>query len=177
MELAFRCPECERTGRTPLTPETSQLECDHCQANWPVPDDAVSDGMVQQCVVCRSRDLFVRKDFPQRLGVLMVVIGALASCYAWYRHQIFLAFGILFTTAAMDVLLYLLVRDALVCYRCGAHYRGFGEGAERKAFNLETHERYRQEAARQSQIAQAAARQREVTDQNPRQDGNPPLRT
>jgi uncharacterized C2H2 Zn-finger protein len=46
------------------------------------------------------------------------------------------------------VALYLIVPDALMCYRCGAMYRD-AKGMERHgAFNLETHERYRQQAAR-----------------------------
>lgn len=83
---------------------------------------------------------------------MIVVAGSIASCYAWYRHQLFLTFGILFITAAIDVLLYLLVRDAIVCYRCGAHYRGYDDEAH-TSFNLEIHERYRQEAARQQASA------------------------
>ena len=47
------------------------------------------------------------------------------------------------------MLLYLLVRDAIVCYRCGAHYRGYDDDDSHTPFNLEIHERYRQEAARQ----------------------------
>lgn len=150
MELAFRCPRCEKTGRASLTVEDSELTCDHCRASWNVPQEVIESSEVTDCLICQSHDLFVRKDFPQRLGVSLVVIGLIASCYAWYHHQIFLTFGILFTTAAIDVVLYLLVSDALVCYCCGAHYRRCTL-IDHKGFSLETHERYRQEAARQKQ--------------------------
>jgi hypothetical protein len=113
------------------------------------PSTAIEDGTIKECVVCRSNDLFVRKDFPQRLGVLIVVIGFAASSVAWYFHLIVLTYAILFATAGIDVLLYLLMGEALVCYRCGAHYRNVGNLGEHAAFNLETHERYRQAAARQ----------------------------
>ena len=149
IEVAFRCPSCEKTGRSPLDEETTGITCASCGQVCCVPEEAVVEQSVSRCVICRSHDLFLRKDFPQRLGVVIVVAGSLASCYAWYRHQLFLTFGILFTTAAIDVLLYLLVRDAVVCYRCGAHYRGCDEGEEHTDFDLEVHERYRQEAARQ----------------------------
>ena len=155
MEVIFRCPSCEKTGRSPLDEETTDIPCASCGQVWHVPGEAVGEQGVTRCVICRSHDLFVRKDFPQRLGVVIVVVGSIASCYAWYRHQLFLTFGILFITAAIDVLLYLLVRDAIVCYRCGAHYRGFDDDEAHAEFNLEVHERYRQEAARQEANANA----------------------
>ena len=59
-----------------------------------------------------------------------------------------LTFVILAASALIDVLLYQIVGNALVCYRCEAHYR-FLPGLEQYApFDLEIHERYRQEAAR-----------------------------
>ena len=35
-----------------------------------------------------------------------------------------------------DAVLYVLVRDAVVCYRCDAHYRGLPPGPEHKPFEL-----------------------------------------
>ena len=46
------------------------------------------------------------------------------------------------------MLLFTLVGDALMCYRCGAQYRGVEEMDAHGQFNLETHEKYRQLAAR-----------------------------
>jgi hypothetical protein len=44
--------------------------------------------------------------------------------------------------------LYALVGDALMCYRCSALYRGVEEMDSHGQFDLETHEKYRQLAAR-----------------------------
>jgi hypothetical protein len=41
-----------------------------------------------------------------------------------------------------------MVGNALMCYRCGAQYRGVAEMESHGQFNLETHEKYRQLAAR-----------------------------
>ena len=103
---------------------------------------------MHRCMACPSTDLFVRKDFPQRLGVLIVTIGLLASCVAWAYSQLYLTFAILFATAAVDVVLYVVVPDALMCYRCGAMYRGALRLEEHGSFNLETHERHRQQKIR-----------------------------
>jgi hypothetical protein len=102
---------------------------------------------VRRCLVCPSTDLFLRKDFPQRLGVGIVTVGILASCITWAMSEIVATFAILFATALVDVVLYLVVPDALMCYRCGAMYRQ-ASGTGHEPFNLETHERYRQQAAR-----------------------------
>lgn len=90
----------------------------------------------------------MRKDFPQRLGVGLVVVGIVGSSIAWYRADVLWTFGILFATALIDVLLYMFVGDALMCYRCQAQYRGVEEMDSHGQFDLDTHERYRQLAAR-----------------------------
>ena len=104
-----------------------------------------------RCVVCPSTELFVRKNFPQRLGIAIVVVGLAASCIAWGYRDLFWTFGILFSTALLDVILFFVVPDCLTCYRCGARYTGTDGMGEFGNFNLETHEKYRQQAARSRQ--------------------------
>jgi hypothetical protein len=98
--------------------------------------------------VCPSTDLFARKDFPQRIGVMLVVLGFVGSSVAWANYQVFWTFAILFVTALVDFVLYLIMGESLTCYRCHAQYRGVEELERHGAFDLETHERYRQIAAR-----------------------------
>ena len=54
-------------------------------------------------------------------------------------------------TAVLDALLYLLMGDVLTCYRCHCEYRGAEGLEEHAAFDLEVHEKYRQQAARLAQ--------------------------
>jgi hypothetical protein len=98
--------------------------------------------------VCGGRELFVRKDFPQRLGVTIVLLGIGASCLAWSMQWIIATFGILFGTALADVVLYAVTGNVLECYQCHAQYRDIPGLNDHDAFNLEVHERYRQQAAR-----------------------------
>ena len=56
--------------------------------------------------------------------------------------------GILFATALIDVVLYVVMGNVLECYRCHAQYRGLPSLEGHEGFNLEVHERYRQQAAR-----------------------------
>src|SRR6185369_12109516 len=95
------------------------------------------------------------KDFPQRLGVALVVFGFVASSIAWANYQVFWTFAILFITALVDLLLYVLMGESLTCYRCHAQYRGSEEIERHGAFDLETHERHRQMAARMKSVSPA----------------------
>ncbi len=98
--------------------------------------------------MCPSTDLFVRKDFPQRLGVSIVVLGFIVSCVFWYLYLPIWTFASLLFVAFVDFLLYAIVGDALVCYRCGATYRGATDIESHGRFRLETHEKHRQLTAR-----------------------------
>jgi len=152
MNVTYTCPKCEQLNRNDVDASTVALRCEACGQNLQIPPGAVEDHRVRRCLVCPSTDLFVRKDFPQRLGVAIVVVGFVASSVAWYGYHMYLTFGILFATALVDVLLYALVGEGLMCYRCGAMYRGFDNIEEHGAFDLEIHERHRQQVARLSQL-------------------------
>ncbi len=158
MNVTFRCPRCEATARVEICDHAPRLTCPHCGLEIEAPEDAyepavgtVASGSagepgwtLRRCLVCPSADLFVRKDFPQRLGVAIVVLGFAASCVAWYYHYLYATFGVLFATALVDVLLFVSFGSALQCYRCGAIYRGASDLQSHEPFDLDTHERHRQ---------------------------------
>jgi len=148
IQTAYRCPRCEQTVRGALSDVSFQMVCPQCDQSLAVAGDTLREGQIHRCVVCSGTDLFVRKDFPQRLGVSIVVLGFAASCVTWYHHQVIFTFGVLFATAFIDVLLYLLMPDLLECYRCHTQYRGVANLDQHAPFALETHEKYRQLAAR-----------------------------
>jgi hypothetical protein len=146
--VSARCPYCDNilsqrldVGRRLECPACHKTLTDHC----PDLDDPAQPA---RCVACPSTELFVRKDFPQRLGVGIVLAGFAASTFAWYHHQVLWSFGILFLTALVDVVLYLFMGNVLECYRCHAQYRGLASLSGHAGFDLEIHERYRQQAAR-----------------------------
>lgn len=148
MQLSFSCPRCEQPATVNLSDAESSLGCEHCGLTMTPPADAWEQGRLMRCLVCPSTDLFLRKDFPQRLGVAIVVLGFALSCLTWFFYWTTLTFAVLFATALVDFVLYLVVGDSLACYRCGAEYRHLPDPHGYRAFDLETHERYRQQAAR-----------------------------
>lgn len=153
MNITFLCPHCHTACRVELADGTDEFRCAHCGQIFHVSDGAIDHGRLARCLVCPSADLFARKDFPQRIGVGLVVLGLGSSCVAWGFHHMILTFVILFATAMVDLILYLLVPNALMCYRCGAQYRGTADLESHGPFNLETHERHRQQKARLEQHA------------------------
>jgi DNA-directed RNA polymerase subunit RPC12/RpoP len=155
IHLAYCCPRCDAPINTTIDAGTRSLECPKCGQKSTVPEGAVADDRVHRCVVCPSTDLYVRKNFSQRAGVTMVVIGMIVSSIFWYNRQIYLTYGTLFVMALVDVVLYFSLGNLLQCYRCQAQYRGMAELEGHVPFDLEMHERHRQQAAR---LADAAKR-------------------
>ncbi len=153
MHVTYACSSCDSAVRHEFDERTTALACPACRHEVALPEGAVSGERVRRCLVCPSHDLYMRKDFPQRLGVLLVAIGVIGSSIAWANANLAWTFGILFATALADLLLFMFVGNALMCYRCGAQYRGVAEMETHGHFNLETHEKYRQIAARTSEMA------------------------
>lgn len=148
MHVTYRCPNCDELASSELIPSTESIACAQCGQHFAVPAGAVTEAAIRRCVVCPSNDLYVRKDFSQTVGVAIVVVGFVISTIFWYYRMPFWTYGTLFVTALIDVVLYFTVGNLLQCYRCQAQYRGVPGIDQFEGFNLETHERYRQQAAR-----------------------------
>lgn len=165
MRITYACPSCDATVTHGQAESARGLACPHCRSvvevpagaiGWSEPTGAAAEAgsglpVLRRCLVCPSTELFVRKDFPQRLGVGIVVAGFIASCVTWAWQLLVPTFAILFGTALIDVLLYFLMPECLTCYRCAARYRG--AGGPHGGFDLETHERHRQQRIRLAEAA------------------------
>ena len=157
MNIVCACPACHTGIYQTSIEDVSSVACPACGQSVAVPQGAIqiaeqnTHPRLIRCLVCPSTELFVRKNFPQRLGIAIVVVGLAASCITWAYRELFWTFGILFSTALLDVILFFVVPDCLTCYRCGARYTGTDGMDKFGNFNLETHEKYRQQAAREKQ--------------------------
>lgn len=144
MDVCIVCPGCERPARVPLRAPID-WECPACDHRLVV-DKA--DAALPACLVCGNHELYKKKDFPHALGMGILVVACVVSFFTYGLYQKWLTWAILIGSALFDGLLYLWVGDAIVCYRCHAHYRGFQAGEGHKPFELTIGERYRQEAIR-----------------------------
>jgi len=156
MNVTFRCPNCNHISHAEFGMEASQIACPACEATWPVPKGIAAEGRLQRCLVCPSTELFARKDFSQSVGVAIVVAGAVVSSVFWAWRMPLWTYAVLFATALIDVVLYLTVGNLLQCYRCQAQYRDVPGLEEHGGFDLETHEKHRQQRIRLGQQSKAA---------------------
>ena len=105
-------------------------------------ESILSHGIVTACVSCGHDAFYVQKDFNRQVGLAIVGVGIAASIYFFARSRPVVAMGALGLTALADLLAYLLVREATVCYSCHAIYRGFRRNAEHEPFDLKRLEKY-----------------------------------
>ena len=104
------------------------------------------DKHLEQCPACGCRDLFIRKDFPQKLGLSIVVVaGVTFLALAASRQRFYLGALVLLAAVLLDALLYWFVPKITVCYRCRAEFRDHPINPEHEGFELAIGEKYRRQ--------------------------------
>jgi len=126
MRLILKCPQCDSGLPVDAATAPSVVTCGACRAQFSltVTDDVRSDRAVDACPLCRGRDFYRRKDFDPKLGLTVVIIGALISAGFYWYGQDLLAYGVLGIAALIDLLVYGRLKDLTVCYRCHTEFRG-----------------------------------------------------
>ncbi len=156
MEMTFECPECEATGRLLDVESAEVAECRCGFARRLHIDAFESDGALRACPFCATPDLYIQKDFPHGLGLAIVLVGFAVSTIFYFYYMPAWALAVLLATAALDLLLFYLVTDVTICYRCLSQYRGDGSNPDGRfhPFDLAIGERYRQERLRIEELRQ-----------------------
>ena len=108
---------------------------------------------------CATEDLYVQKDFPQGLGLLIVIVGFASAPSSGIFERPIPAYVVLLASALLDMVLYYRVPDVTICYRCLSQYRGVRSNTEGRfnPFDLAIGERYRQERLRVEQLRKQGA--------------------
>jgi hypothetical protein len=159
VELTFSCNNCGAIGHVSPLEEALETVCGQCGAARPIDPQAALRSELQFCPVCTTNDLYIQKDFPQGLGLFIVLVGIAISTVFWYYEMPISAFVVLIISLALDFLMYHIVPDVTICYRCLSQYRGVGSNGSGRfqPFDLATGERYRQERMRVQQIRERGA--------------------
>jgi DNA-directed RNA polymerase subunit RPC12/RpoP len=149
MQLVVRCPKCDAGLPVAAAEEPSAIKCGKCGREIPldVSDQVRTGGAVDRCPVCAGGDFYIRKDFDPKLGLTVVVIGALISAVFYWFGQDLIAYSILGGAALVDLAVYGRLKDLTVCYRCHAEFRG-AFPAVKSAFDLHTADVLEQEYER-----------------------------
>jgi hypothetical protein len=106
-----------------------------------------------------TTDLYTQKDFPQALGLLIVIVQFAISTVFWYYEMPIATYAVLMASALMDWALYPRVPDVSICYRCMCQVRGEGSNPGRRLgpFDIAIGERYRQERIRAQELREREA--------------------
>ncbi len=151
MELTYECPECDASVRVPHAESGGNSTCPGCQTvRGHQGASALDLEGLKHCMSCGTEDLYLQKDFPQGLGLVIVVVGFAISTVFWYYRMPLWSYAILLSSALLDLVLYYRVPDVTICYRCLSQHRGPGARPDGRfrGFDLAVGERYRQERLR-----------------------------
>ncbi len=107
-------------------------------------DGAINDeGHLRHCPVCECKDLFVRNDFPQVTGLVVVALAAVISLIMLYHHFVLYACVVLGLVVLIDFLIYFFTGKVLVCYHCRSEFRDLPIRDDHAKWELSIGERYR----------------------------------
>jgi len=132
-EIAFNCAKC---GKEALAGLDGQARCTACgdHTALDLTPSLREARVVDICPACGGKQLYVQRDFNQRAGIAIVVVGAIFAPFTYYISLVI--------AALVDAALYAALPEIAICYRCRAHFRGFRKNPSHEPFDLHTAEQY-----------------------------------
>ena len=121
--ISRECPKCKKYSHIEIFPN-QEIICSQCQAQWGKVESL--EKIFEQCPLCSCRQFYLDKDFNQVLGCF-IMLGAIILVPFTYGIS-------LVVFAFVDFLLRKKINSMVVCYRCGAEFRGFPAPAHLKGF-------------------------------------------
>jgi ribosomal protein L40E len=159
MELTYSCPACGTVGQVSTLETNERAVCRRCGTERPLHSEAIAHSHLGACPCCLTTDLYLQKDFPQALGLMIVIVQFAISTVFWYYEMPIATYAVLLASALIDWALYPRVPDVTICYRCSSQVRGEGSNPDKRfqPFDLAIGERYRQERIRAQQLRSRGA--------------------
>jgi hypothetical protein len=149
LQILAVCPQCDAKLPVRASEAPAAIVCGRCRRTIPLTytDALRGDREVDRCPVCEGRDFYIRKDFDPKVGLTVVVIGALISAIFYWFGRDLVAYSILAGAVFVDLIVYGRLGDLSVCYRCHSEFRGKYTRTA-KAFDLHTADELEQEYER-----------------------------
>jgi hypothetical protein len=139
VDVLAKCPKCDAGLPVHAADAPAAIKCGRCGRDIPLHITAAvrEDRAIDRCPICDGGDFYIRKDFDPKLGLTVVIVGALISgTFYWYGRDL-IAYSILASAALIDLVVYGRLKDITVCYRCHSEFRGRYEPTA-SAFDLHT---------------------------------------
>ena len=139
MQIIAKCPKCDAGLPVGASDAPAAIKCGRCGSEiaLAISEAGRADRTVDQCPVCSGKDFYIRKDFDPKVGLTVVVIGALISAVFYWFGKDLIAYSILAGAALIDLVVYGRLKDVTVCYRCHTEFRG-PNARTAPAFDLHT---------------------------------------
>jgi hypothetical protein len=149
MRVVAHCPKCDAGLPVNAAEAPESIRCGGCGHVLALTfSDAVrGDARVDACPVCSGPDFYIRKDFDPKVGLTVVIVGALVSAVFYWFGEDLIAYSILGGAALIDLVVYGRLGDVTVCYRCHSEFRGKYQRTA-KHFDLHTADVLEQEYER-----------------------------
>lgn len=137
MKTTLVCPNCHRRHNQVLVWPLKSMTCSHCQTDLfkNATEAFLQQGRFNQCPVCGAAHLYRRKDFDQRLGILLVVIGVTLAYFTYGLS--------LLAVTLIDFLLFRRTKEVGICYQCKSEFRDSLAVEDLEPFDLELFDYYR----------------------------------
>lgn len=142
MQIRYACPQCGVEHQKDAADESTLLDCGRCGYVGLFPTDWTRDLNVERCPICGNTELYRQKDFNHRVGIIVLIFGAI---FAYMTKYVSLVFA-----GILDLILYLTAPEVLTCYHCRTQVRGHRPGSEHGRFDPRIDERVRKDRGRSS---------------------------
>ena len=151
--ISAKC-ECPEWKNMLEAPDFSRATSADCPCGWhsTIAPGAIVDQQLVRCPICGTEEMYVQKDFPERVGVLVVVSAVVLATVAWYYYSPTMTFAVLFLFGVADWIFFRTRPEVTICYRCLSQFRGVKENPNHRAFDLGVNERFRQERMRKKEL-------------------------
>ena len=138
MQIIAKCPKCDAGLAVSATDAPAAIKCGGCgrEIGLTISEALRTDQAVDRCPVCSGQEFYIRKDFDPKVGLTVVIVGALISAVFYWFERDFIAYGILGGAALIDLFVYGRLKFVTVCYRCHSEFRG---GYTRTAGGFDLH--------------------------------------
>jgi hypothetical protein len=147
----LNCPVCDTPHVLNDLQSGPELTCS-CGTHLAGSPAAMESGRITKCPICGTPELYIQKDFPERVGMAIVGLGVILASIAWANYSWIGTFGILFAFGVVDWIFFYTRKNVTVCYRCLAQYRGMETNPDHHGFDLAIGEKYRQERLRKAEL-------------------------
>ena len=126
MDLLIRCPTCHAGLPVKGREAPAAITCGRCGRAIALSCTPAicEDRLVDACPECAGADFYIRKDFDPKVGLSVVVVGALISAVFYWFGRDLIAYAILAVAVLVDLVVYRRLGDVTVCYRCHTEFRG-----------------------------------------------------